>query len=204
MNLFEDYLDSVSKWVKPAEAEIGNLEFWEEFRRAVIESGPGINAYNHVIRDIVTKERCEDTSRFDAMSNEEVAWMGRRMRRRKTVRVYRAAARGDMAGFRFHTDRSHALDDLQGGNGLLLEGEVELTAIIQRIQWEGSKLVIVFPEKVKALKVFEVVRKPPEMDTSSMTEDEIIEAAGALRDPKMLVDQSTPPVGGPDFLPQSL
>jgi hypothetical protein len=37
-----------------------------------------------------------------------------------------------------------------------------------------------------------------------MTEDEIIEAAGALRDPKMLVDQSTPPVGGPDFLTRAI
>jgi hypothetical protein len=93
------------------------------------------------------------------MTDEEVAWMGVKKRRGKPIRVYRAATLGNLAAFRFHTNVEHALRDLPEGTmrANLFTGEVAVDSIIFRLMEGGQKIVIVSPDRVKAIKVQELV-----------------------------------------------
>ena len=139
---------------------LSNGDFWERFAQLVLDAGPAIQDHNGVIRKLLTVERCSDVhARFNAMTDEEVAWMGAKKRRGKPIRVYRAAAIGKLAAFRFHTNVTHALADLPEGTlrAHLFTGEVDIHSIIFRLSEGGQKLVIVSPDRVKAIKVQELI-----------------------------------------------
>lgn len=140
--------------------ELTNEEFWEVFVQLVIETGPGIQDHNETIRSLLTAERCLDVNaRFAAMTDEEVAWMGAKRRWGKPIRVYRAAAIGNISSFRFHTNMDHALADLPEDTyrAHLLTGEIDVDSVIFRIEQDGCRLVIASPDRVRALKVQELV-----------------------------------------------
>jgi hypothetical protein len=135
-----------------------NKDFWRLFRKDVIGIGSALDSENETLRRLLTDSRF-DATRLDCFADDELEWMTARTRRGKPVRVYRTAVQGHLAGFRFHTNLEHALREAeQMVLPQLLTGEVNVDRIMLRIQRGGAKVVIAFPEKVKALKV-ETLRK---------------------------------------------
>jgi len=141
------------------DAQIDNPTFWERFTNAVLELGPDLDQHSETIRKIVNRARCEDRTRLEAMTDDEMDWMVAKLRRGKPVRVYRAAPIGKLSGFRFHTNIEHAVADLppDADRAHLLTGEIVVDAILLRLMTDGRKVIIAFPEKVKALKVVELI-----------------------------------------------
>lgn len=143
--------------------ELSNEDFWSKLADFFYDSGTGLDEHTAAIRALLlNKERILDVhARFAAMSDDEIAWMGAKKRRGKKIRIYRAAPVGKIAGFRFHTNIDHAINDLTAGtpHAHFFTGEVDVDSIIFRIQTSGSKLVFVSPDRVRALKVQELFHR---------------------------------------------
>lgn len=149
---------------------LSNEEFWRCFADLVIDVGPAIQDHNVTIRKLLTEDRCLDVhARFAAMTDEEVAWMGAKKRRGKPIRIYRAATIGNLTAFRFHTNVMYALEDLPEGTmrAHLFTGEVDIDSILFRLSDGGRKLVIVSPDRVRAIKVQELVHPDAVKDSET-------------------------------------
>lgn len=135
---------------------VDNNSFWKRLRAAVIEAGSELDLENAALHGLITEPRCNDTSRLDSMTTDELVWLQRRWKQDKPIKVYRTAPQGLVAGFRFHTNIQHAIDEASAFADLkphLVVGHVEPKRVLMRIEAGGRKLLVVFPQFVKVQRV---------------------------------------------------
>lgn len=108
-------------------------------------------------RALLTQERCISPERVRAMTDGEIAWMLRKLRKAAKIRIYRAAPLKHVAGFVWRTNLDHAMheafDQYGGDEQMLAIGEIDPRRLLFRFETGGRKQVIALPESVRTIKI---------------------------------------------------
>jgi hypothetical protein len=132
-------------------------KFWLGLRRAIYRHESELDQFNPKLQQLLTGERVNNVVRLHSFTADEMAWLTLKSRVGRSIKVYRTADRVHLAGFLWHTNRDDALacaPDLQQPH--LLTGRVPPAGVLLRLQANGRKQIICYPQHVKMEKVEEL------------------------------------------------